>query len=77
MLYRRATDAFGEDFSLWIAGDLVNRGPANLAALELVRGLVEAGRAELILGNHEIHLISIFFKMMFNARDIVGWQNLL
>jgi bis(5'-nucleosyl)-tetraphosphatase (symmetrical) len=73
MLYRRATDAFGEDFSLWIAGDLVNRGPANLAALELVRGLVEAGRAELILGNHEIHLISVFYGIRgLSENDTIG-----
>ncbi len=57
-LYARATEAFSTDFSLWIAGDLVNRGPDNRRALERVRELVEAERAEYVLGNHEIHLIS-------------------
>ena len=57
-LVSRAADAFGADFELWLAGDLVNRGPDNRRPLERVRALVEAGRAQYVLGNHEIHLIS-------------------
>ncbi|MBJ22926.1 MAG: hypothetical protein GY910_00380 [bacterium] len=57
-LHSRARDAFSDDFAIWVTGDLVNRGPDNRRALERVRGLVEAGRAEYVLGNHEIHLIS-------------------
>lgn len=57
-LVSRAQRAFGDEFELWLAGDLVNRGPDNLRPLERVRSLVEAGRAEYVLGNHEIHLIS-------------------
>ncbi len=55
----KANAAFGDEFSLWITGDLVNRGPDSRRALELVRGLVEAGRAEYVLGNHEIFAISV------------------
>jgi bis(5'-nucleosyl)-tetraphosphatase (symmetrical) len=58
-----ARDAFGDEFALWIAGDLVNRGPENLRVLELVRGLVEAGRAEYVLGNHEINLLAVDFGL--------------
>ena len=61
LLVERARGAFGDAFELWVAGDLVNRGPANLQALELVRTLVEAGRAQYVLGNHEIHLIAAFW----------------
>lgn len=57
-LLERAEAAYGDDFALWVAGDLVNRGPDNRRPLERVRALVEAGRAEYVLGNHEIHLIS-------------------
>lgn len=54
----RAKEAFSDEFELWVVGDLVNRGPDNRRALEIVRERVEAGRAEYVLGNHEIHLIS-------------------
>lgn len=50
----RARDRHGDDFELWVVGDLINRGPANLRALSRVRELVERGRAQYVLGNHEI-----------------------
>jgi bis(5'-nucleosyl)-tetraphosphatase (symmetrical) len=53
----RARASFGEDFALWIVGDLVNRGPHNLRALHLARELVECGRAHYVLGNHEVDLL--------------------
>ena len=57
-LVSRARAAYGDDFVLWVAGDLVNRGPGNLSALRLVRSLCESGQAEFVLGNHEIFLIA-------------------
>jgi len=38
-------------------GDLVDRGPDSPAVLHLVRELVENGRAQCILGNHELNLL--------------------
>ena len=52
----RAT-AYGSRFELWLVGDLINRGPDNLAVLRRVRELVDSGRARLVLGNHEIGLL--------------------
>ena len=52
-LLARAEREFGEEFCLWVAGDLINRGPENLRPLERVRELVSAGRAQYVLGNHE------------------------
>ena len=38
-------------------GDLVDRGPDSPAVLKTVKALVEAGYAQLILGNHEMNLL--------------------
>jgi len=60
-LLERVRRAHGEDFEIWLVGDLINRGPASLEVLQLVRPLVEQGRARSVLGNHEIWLLESFF----------------
>jgi Calcineurin-like phosphoesterase len=51
----------GEDAVLWLLGDLVDRGPDGLGAIDFVRRLEEqsAGNVRCLLGNHEAQLLCV------------------
>lgn len=38
-------------------GDLVDRGPDSPGVVRLVRGMIEAGNAQAVLGNHELNIL--------------------
>lgn len=40
-------------------GDLVNRGPQSLATLRQIRALNKTESAEVLLGNHDLHLLAV------------------
>ncbi|MEZ4334646.1 MAG: metallophosphoesterase [Myxococcota bacterium] len=72
-LVARAEARFGNAFELWITGDVVNRGPDNRRALELVRRFLDAGRGRYVLGNHEIHLLLVAFGLReLSPNDTIG-----
>src|SRR5512135_380646 len=70
---------------LWFVGDLVNRGPRSLEVLRFVRELGD--RAVVVLGNHDLHLITqhegferkreddTFDDVLgaADAKELVGW----
>ena len=57
-----ATRWAGEDARVWLVGDLVDRGPDGIGAIELVRRLERESRGALrcLLGNHEVQLVAVY-----------------
>jgi bis(5'-nucleosyl)-tetraphosphatase (symmetrical) len=43
--------------TLYLLGDLVNRGPDNLAVLRRLKNLGQSARC--LLGNHDLHLLAL------------------
>lgn len=50
-------DSHGRARGLVFVGDLIDRGPNSPGVLRRVRALIDEGRAQLVLGNHELNLL--------------------
>ncbi len=53
----RSVDFSPSQDTLWLAGDLVARGPKSLETLRFVKALDSS--AKVILGNHDLHLLAV------------------
>jgi bis(5'-nucleosyl)-tetraphosphatase (symmetrical) len=51
--------AVNPDARLLFLGDLVNRGPQSLETLRMIRAMQLKGKAEAVLGNHDLHLLAM------------------
>lgn len=61
------------DAKLVFVGDLVNRGPQSLDTLRFVKMLSEEGRAQTVLGNHDLHLLAVCAGAgNVHRRDTIG-----
>jgi bis(5'-nucleosyl)-tetraphosphatase (symmetrical) len=57
----RSAAESADDARILFVGDLINRGPASLAALRRMKALSEhsGGRVDALLGNHDLHLLAV------------------
>jgi bis(5'-nucleosyl)-tetraphosphatase (symmetrical) len=76
--FRRLLDAIdfdpGND-TLWLVGDLVNRGPKSLKTLRFVHSIRES--VITVLGNHDLHLLAVHAGASHNGNRFRSLRKLL
>ncbi len=75
---RRLLDAIDFDpdrDTLWLTGDIVNRGPKSLKTLRFVHGIRDSIIS--VLGNHDLHLLALHTGVVRNGSRFRSLQKLL
>lgn len=64
----------GSDAQLWVLGDLLDRGPDGIGAIDLVRGLQDQApdQVHVLMGNHEA--LALGMKRFPRSRFASSWQ---
>lgn len=52
-------------------GDIIDKGPWPGAVLRLVRKMVDAGQALMVVGNHELNWVRDAYQYQYNLRDFI------
>ncbi|WP_331345859.1 symmetrical bis(5'-nucleosyl)-tetraphosphatase [Cellvibrio sp. UBA7661] len=52
---------------LWLAGDLINRGPDSLATLRFLYKLRDS--ITIVLGNHDLHFIAVYYGLRKQGKN--------
>ena len=52
---------------LWLAGDLINRGPYTLATLRFLYKLRDS--ITIVLGNHDLHFIAVYYGLRKQSKN--------
>jgi hypothetical protein len=61
--YTKKEGTYGHPKSTAVfVGDLINKGPQSREVLQTVKAMVDAGHARMVLGNHELNLIGLFYR---------------
>jgi bis(5'-nucleosyl)-tetraphosphatase (symmetrical) len=56
---------------LWLAGDMLNRGPESLATMQFL--LEHQQQVQCVLGNHDLHFLAVAYECgKMNAKDTFG-----
>ncbi|AHG60228.1 symmetrical bis(5'-nucleosyl)-tetraphosphatase [Buchnera aphidicola] len=66
LLLEKSDFNYTKDY-LWIAGDLVSRGPDSLKVLKYIYSFRK--RVKIVLGNHDINLISVYIGVKKNKKE--------
>jgi hypothetical protein len=70
--YRNEKGAFRHhDRTVVFVGDLIDRGPQQLEVLAMVRSMVDAGSAQVVMGNHEFNAVSYVTPDPQNPHDFM------